>query len=76
MSMHEQVVSQTVAVLMRDWRTFKTIRMIRIGGVFGRCASQLYTLLVVQPGILSESKTIQAESDLIHNYSGRKAKGY
>ena len=44
--------------------------------MFGRYASQLYAQWVVQPGILAASKTIQAESDLIHNYSGRKAEGF
>jgi hypothetical protein len=74
--MLEQVVSQTVAVLTGDWRIVQNDRSDRIGGVFGRYASQLYAQWVVQPGILSASKTIQAESDLIHNYSGRKAEGF
>jgi hypothetical protein len=74
--MHEQVVSQTITVLAGDWRIVQNDRSDRIGGVFARCASQLYAQWVVQPGILSASKTIQAESDLIHYYSGRKAEGF
>ena len=62
LSSYEQVVGQSVAVLTRDWQKNQNDRT---GAVFGRCASQLFPQWVVQHSILSESKTILAESDLI-----------
>ena len=65
-----------MAVLTRDWRKTQNDRNDRIGGVFAGAHDSSSAQWVVQPGILSASKTILGESDLIHNYSGRQAEGF